>query len=578
MTVAIPASLYDTPSPSRQHMAASQVATPLDTLHPTLNVQHPDFELRLAVFEASDSMQATRNTSAIPTLHEDLLWKIFLEITNDARDPFIFPRPILTMRHCSQVCRHWRSLILSSSLIWGRLIDMDSFRRRTDNWMKEVVRRAGDAVLWVYAIVTDARLDLFLFTFLRENWRRVEMLLITDWTLSDGSARSLEQQQKMWTFLREPAPHLRWIMLSMCSPDSQKFLPTGLFADNAPLLSDLCISNTRYKFPTQASWIPNLSAVTFSDGFAVEEVLDALRKMPRLQYLKLYVNGSRLGVAGGSMIILPKLKMLHCLFVDFSRAGALLQDITPSTDCCLHAEVGPYAPPVYPHHSQHQRYEAVVAKYLVPHFSLHPPSFVVFEFGREISRVYDGHLYQQPPNRGFFFSLHTSYVPSCSLIKNLSASSCFSQVRSLQMRTFGAPFKLEELGIASFCSTFPFITTFSALEWILHALLQEPSTTATLFPALTTLQVPDIPRPEHGAFSGEPPHQQFIQLRKALGRPISVLEIPCTSPAIEARLDMSHLDVHIGLMVKWKFPGKDPEEYVCGSGHPERLRFDRKKW
>ncbi|KAF9551911.1 hypothetical protein CPC08DRAFT_309453 [Agrocybe pediades] len=528
-------------------------------------------------------MQATRNTSPITILHEDLLWKIFLEITDDARVPTnINPRPIVTARRCSQVCRHWRSVILSSSLIWGRLIDVDSLRRETDDWMKEVVRRTGESVpLWVYGEVQHDGRNYFLFTFLQENWRRIQMLDVTDERRPAGSL-PLEQQQRMWAFLREPAPLLRWINLSLHPSDSRKLLPACLFADSAPLLREFHVTSSPYKFSTQASWIPNLSTVTFSKDFTAEEVHKALQAMRRLQYLSLYVNGNRLRIANhdfrGSMVILPKLKMLRCLFVDFARAGTVLESITPSTDCCLHVEADPYVPVVYPHDSEHQRYEAIVAKYLVPHFSLHPPSFVVFNFGRETSHFYDGHVAQQPPNRRFFFSQYTRYLPSSLLINNLSASSCLSQVRILQMKTSGAPFKLEELGIPSICSFFPFITTFCALEWILHSLLQEPLITAALFPALTTLRVPDIPRPEYGAFSGEPPHQQFIQLRKAIGRPLSILEIPSTSLAIEGRHNMAHLDVHIGLLVKWKFPGKDPEEYVCGSGHPERLRFDRKKW
>ncbi|KAF4613358.1 hypothetical protein D9613_010841 [Agrocybe pediades] len=584
-------------------------------------------------------MQATRNTSPITILHEDLLWKIFLEITNDARELFLpDTRPISTIRRCSQVHRHWRSLILSSSSIWGRLIDMNALRRKTDDWMKEVVRRAGDALLWVYGEVGDSQRHHFLFDFLQENWRRVEMLVVTwtFWTLRLPSEDDTQLQRMKWAFLQEPAPCLRWFGLSARVLNICKLLPEHLFAGNAPLLTDFRIyrdseGKYKYKFSTQASWIPNLSAVTFSEEFTVAEVLNALRKMPRLQYLSLYVKSSSGSAADfrgsmmflpalrtlhclhrdpssagaviqcitpsadcaadfrGSMVILPKLRMVH-MHGDLSSAGTVLQSIMPSTDCCLRVEVDRYVPlpalaPVG-HRLEYQRYEAMVAKYLIPYFSLHPPSSVVFYFGRESCRFYDGHVAQQSPNYQFLFSQYTRYLPSSSLMEEFNDFTSFSQVRILHLKTSqGEPFILKELGALSIRvgDSFRLITTLSAEEWILHSLvLQEPSITATrsLFPALTTLLVPDLSGTKHvpNFELVVPPHQQFIQLRKAIGRPLSVLEIPPTSPAIWKGHDMAHLDVHIGLLVKWKFSGKDPEEYVCGSGHPERLRFDRKKW
>ncbi|KAF9551913.1 hypothetical protein CPC08DRAFT_714976 [Agrocybe pediades] len=77
-------------------------------------------------------MQPTKKASPISILHEELLWNIFLEIIDDA---LVYPwevehRPIVVIRCCSHVCGRWRSVILSSSTIWGRLIDLDYFHEQ----------------------------------------------------------------------------------------------------------------------------------------------------------------------------------------------------------------------------------------------------------------------------------------------------------------------------------------------------------------------------------------------------------------------------------------------------------------
>ncbi|KAF4613362.1 hypothetical protein D9613_010842 [Agrocybe pediades] len=134
-------------------------------------------------------MQASEGTCRISALYEDLLRRIFLENTfpldiyrliNVSRfntQPIKQIRPLTTARHCSQVSRHWRSIFLSTPSIWARLIDLDGFRQTTDEWMKQVMARSGNALLWVYGRLVSDMHDLF-FSFLEETWRRVQMLVI----------------------------------------------------------------------------------------------------------------------------------------------------------------------------------------------------------------------------------------------------------------------------------------------------------------------------------------------------------------------------------------------------------------
>ncbi|KAF9555493.1 hypothetical protein CPC08DRAFT_131168 [Agrocybe pediades] len=91
------------------------------------------------------------------------------------------------------------------------------------------------------------------------------------------------RRQKMWAFLKEPAAQLRGLKISI--PELQhQVLHSCLFADDAPQLRRFDVLSTPYKFPTNASWVANLTSVTFTETFIREEVLMALQGMPRLVF------------------------------------------------------------------------------------------------------------------------------------------------------------------------------------------------------------------------------------------------------------------------------------------------------
>ncbi|KAF9555494.1 hypothetical protein CPC08DRAFT_131158 [Agrocybe pediades] len=65
-------------------------------------------------------MEASDSTSFIFLLHEELLWRIFVENTYiGPLYPFTSIRhsPPTSAVHCSQVCRQWRATYLSCSSI-----------------------------------------------------------------------------------------------------------------------------------------------------------------------------------------------------------------------------------------------------------------------------------------------------------------------------------------------------------------------------------------------------------------------------------------------------------------------------
>ncbi|KAF9551906.1 hypothetical protein CPC08DRAFT_714970, partial [Agrocybe pediades] len=496
----------------------------------------------------------------------------------------------IAIRRCSQVCRHWRSIIVSSSSIWGRLIDLDLLTgQTTDDWMKEVVRRAGEALLWVYGEIgsyynTQHR---FLLTFLQDNWGRVELLVVDAHTSSNKTLALLEDQKATWSFLLKPAPRLRWFYFILRSyyygypslgTESGPPLLTGpIFKDSAPLLTDFHISSPAYfTFSIQAPWIPNLCAVKFSTNFTMEEVLMALQRMPRLAELAVDIGPKTLIGWQGPDITLPRLRSLD-LRGELCSAGTILQHITPSTDCGI-AVVELEHPKTYipdANYAEYAQYETALAKYVVPCLSQHLPSAVVFNINYITTALWDVRDSVSDGRRSFHVSLHTPFLSSSLLMKELGSCTYTSQIRELIVRTNGPPI-FDQLGLISILTAFPSITTLSTVDVIIRSLLKDSSITATVLPVLTTLKisyqyVPKLRKEEE-------PHHRFLQFRRAIGRSLSVFEIIFIPSFGGTFYDMDYLEEHIGLVVKWGIEGEDTLSvgYRCGDGHPERLRFDIK--
>ncbi|KDR83190.1 hypothetical protein GALMADRAFT_206817 [Galerina marginata CBS 339.88] len=77
------------------------------------------------------ALPGLNTTSPFSRLPNGLLWNIF-QLNSDMEDDPLDCDPQLravsVTRFNSQVCRTWRSLILCASSLWGRLIDLNSFK------------------------------------------------------------------------------------------------------------------------------------------------------------------------------------------------------------------------------------------------------------------------------------------------------------------------------------------------------------------------------------------------------------------------------------------------------------------
>ncbi|KAF4612941.1 hypothetical protein D9613_010835 [Agrocybe pediades] len=506
-------------------------------------------------------------------LYEDLLLRIFLENTYAGPHfPLTFrdtpERPLITALHCSQVCRQWRSIFLSSSLIWGRLIDLIILVDTTDNWRKEIFARTGEAALWVYGFV-DPSVWEFLSPFLQRNWRRVQVFVVMDINIMT----SLNLQQKRWAFLKEPAPQLCRIDVEQDNPSMSGLPTSSLFGDDAPLLKDFSM---RHKFQTNASWLSNLSSISFPPAFNMDEVLTTLRRMPRLEYLTVFNLGSDIPQALKQVpkLVLPNLRMLK-IQANVHDTCVLLECITASPDCCLAIQGSLGSRPAQDNEGNTQ-YENAVKSYIMPFFPLHPPSALKFSIKGDLLVLED----PTPPIprsnawvRCFCIVLDISSLLSSSLIKELISSPWVPYINKFEFYAHRSSEHPDGLNNGAVISA---LDTFSSSAMILRTndetlrqLLERPlSYTSTLFPHLITLNV-NCPW-RYPPVEEDPPDHEFLKLRKAIGRPVSVLDLGVlkNKPA-----DMGYLEEHVGLLVKWETWDGHRREYLCGEGQPERLRF-----
>ncbi|KAF4613273.1 hypothetical protein D9613_010853 [Agrocybe pediades] len=537
------------------------------------------------------------NDSPISILHEDLLFNIFLENTflefdDKLQEPISFygrTSALTTARHCSQVSRQWRSIYLSSSFIWGRLIDVGELAQKTDDWRNEVIARTGEALLWVYGRSRSAKTPDFFHPFLLKNWERVQILIIEQRIYNWSSSRTY--RQKMWAFLREPAPQLQRIYISGISSSlAETYLPPAhsLFNNNAPRLKHFSISN---KIP-HTSWRGNLSSLSLSSQFAMEEFLKLLQDMPELTSLKI-IDQSLISNPNQEVfppVILPKLKRLSLAAGgSFLNAGTILQCITPSPDCCLCAPLQNMRELNIRTAGDYKRYEAGLASFILPYLSLHPPSGEV----KLVALCNCSFVLLQLSGQDFAitFSAHSesrhSHSPRSPLLKKLISQAAFAKVNMVTVQNLSfTPPQLEAFNCI--LEAFPSATTLEAADSFLQTLFHhlDRNRMSALLPALVTLKVSNRFPPEEYV-ERESPLERFLELRKEIGRQISVLDLGViTGNKWAINLDHFELD-HPGLLVKWSSESqrkcsidgvrRNIEEYRCGDGHPERLRFAAKQ-
>ncbi|KAF4613170.1 hypothetical protein D9613_010899 [Agrocybe pediades] len=514
----------------------------------------------------------------ISVLHEELLWRIFMENADFPDDYMrwrinhLQVRPLIVARRCSQVCRRWRYILLSSSSIWRRMIDMDALIYRPETyWKEEVLSRAGQAPLWVYGTMKRCHAPDFLF-FIQSNWHRLQALTIFE-PFSEPWVLLPQQRQMLWECLKAPAPNLQRIHIQLY--DSTTAVPKSypFFSDHAPVLNEFHILSRPYKFSHTAPWARTISTVTFVKSlFTTEEILQALKYMPQLGHLIVEDRGIPAGdTLEISPIHLPHLKTLTLSTVGLLEATIILKSIVPSPGCCLNVYLAyhSFSTPEFEH------YQRASIKHVISYYSLYPPSVLELKFPGKTNCIVlaDGALPCGNRER-FFIPVFAGVAPdfpnSSPVLQELIQEGNPSHTKELKLDGFlgaaeGARELLTRLSAMNFFSS---ITTLAITEYILAQLLKRTFFTDEFLPKLSILKIlrdESCPRLD---CEGYAPYHPFIKRRRTMGLPISVLELHFLP-----NHDAAYLEEHTGLVVRCICCGGDQPEYRCGDGHPDRLNF-----
>ena len=153
----------------------------------------------------------------IAKLHRDLLWQIFA-LNADIEVVYLLIEvygiknmvrlsPLTTARHTSQVCVSWRQLVISSSSLWGNIIDLEFLNQKSDIWRNEVLLRTGSEDLSIRGdIVYDDNapgVAEFFELLLKNHWTRIMRVNVT------VDIRSRRWPDDVWSTLERPAPALQ---------------------------------------------------------------------------------------------------------------------------------------------------------------------------------------------------------------------------------------------------------------------------------------------------------------------------------------------------------------------------------
>ncbi|KDR69025.1 hypothetical protein GALMADRAFT_256261 [Galerina marginata CBS 339.88] len=112
----------------------------------------------------------------ISRLHDDLLWQVFsLNVLEDTVITYeIYAQSDISLiiaRRTSQVCTIWRRVMLSSSLIWAKTINLKHLGQKNDKWRNEVLKRTGNALLSVIGNADEEkRTTEFFMTIWNNHW------------------------------------------------------------------------------------------------------------------------------------------------------------------------------------------------------------------------------------------------------------------------------------------------------------------------------------------------------------------------------------------------------------------------
>ncbi|KAF4612655.1 hypothetical protein D9613_011849 [Agrocybe pediades] len=285
------------------------------------------------VMDASDfELSRREKRCAFNFLPPELLMEIFLKNTEPI-DNWSDDR-LTTARYTSQVCQKWRSLVLPSTCIWGRLLIMHDVEKATDEWREELRSRLGDAMLCITGFIRETSSRSFLASLLNEKWRNVQ---IFDVRISRPRA-----PDAIWPTLHSEAVNLEtfrveaYYQVYHSTPSTSR----PIFDNVAPQLRHFHAKSI-IPFSPVAPWLSNLRSISFNSTHDISFIFPILKLTPLLETLEVWGNilPARVVIheenAEPTSIHLPGLTWLHISRRHFIEVFSLLEHITPSPCCGL---------------------------------------------------------------------------------------------------------------------------------------------------------------------------------------------------------------------------------------------------
>jgi len=309
------------------------------------------------------------------------------------------------------------------------------------------------------------------------------------------------------------------------------------------------------------SWISKLRTFTFRQDANVIELLAILAMLPLLEDLQIYELTAFTG-RNVSLVNLPKLTNLGLNSCNLSSMVALLERISPAVGCCLSM-----FKPVNSHESYLQdarRSQAVIMRYVQNYFESRLPTWIalscedhVLELDEtDVSRINTNCF--APPGLSIWMPFNDDDPFLIELLLNADFLSTVLELDLRRWKRDRTPFPL---------SAFDSVTTL----WINYeSLVSLSKQQGSNLPQLSVLKFGE-------RFNGrfKEPLLSFLQHRWAIKRPISILDF---SPTYDyPACDLDDLEEFTGLRVSWDAASfkKDVQEYVCGTGSPEILCFEK---
>ncbi|KDR68522.1 hypothetical protein GALMADRAFT_256750 [Galerina marginata CBS 339.88] len=292
--------------------------------------------------------------SPISKLHAELLLSIFhmntlTDVVNAESDaawfsdvsPKMQDRPLTIVRRSSQVCRKWRGVILESSSLWGKVVDMSLLcGLARGHWLNEVIRRSGQQFLHV---TTDnagvsSRLPA-LIVLLDDHWERIRSLNVT---MVVGYSAGMLVREEVSRILRRPTEVLQSFRVEIKIDGLQiaNFLvDVPLFANSAPCLTAFSSGHLFLGQHTPNSWLSQLQTLFLSSGlptYTLQQILQALEGMPGLVTFTITGHSVHPVTSNAHKVVsLPNLKFLRILSGQIVTVTAILDNLVVPAGCTL---------------------------------------------------------------------------------------------------------------------------------------------------------------------------------------------------------------------------------------------------